>query len=257
MFEEIKIKLTQIQASHNVVILYACESGSRAWGFPSEDSDFDVRFFYVHPQDRYLSVDTATKPDVIEKAIGDQLDISGWDLRKTLQLFHKSNPPLLEWLGSPIVYMEQFSTAQKLRELARTFYSMPACMYHYLHMAEGNYREYLRGETVWVKKYFYVLRPVLAINWLERGLGLVPTEFQKLVDGILDDRQLIADINALIEQKRQGAELDQGPRVPSISNYLDAEIMRLRECRFDAEYQRPDLETLNQLFRSTLAEVWS
>jgi predicted nucleotidyltransferase len=257
MITEIQAKLTEIQASHNVVILYACESGSRAWGFPSKDSDYDVRFFYVHPQDWYLSIDTAARPDVIEKPVSDQLDISGWDLRKTLQLFYKSNPPLLEWLGSPIVYLEQFSTVQKLRELAQTFYSVKACIYHYLHMAEGNYREYLKGDIVWVKKYFYVLRPILAINWLERGMGIVPIEFQKLIDGVLDDRQLTADINVLLEQKRQGAELDKGPQVPSISDYIDAEIKRLTAYKVDAKVHQPDMTTLNHLFRATLTEVWS
>ena len=134
--KEIAAKLADIQVSEEVVILYACESGSRAWGFPSEDSDYDVRFIYVRPKDWYLSIDLETKRDVIERPISDELDIAGWDLRKALKLFYKSNPPLLEWLGSPIIYLEQFSTAEKLRELAKTFYSAKACMYHYLNMAE-------------------------------------------------------------------------------------------------------------------------
>lgn len=257
MKEEIKDKLSEIQSQKNVVILYACESGSRAWGFPSEDSDYDVRFFYVHPRDWYVAVNLETKRDVIEQPISDQLDISGWDLRKALKLFYKSNPPLLEWLGSPIVYLEQHSTADKMRDLAKTFYSAKACMYHYLHMAEGNYREYLKSEMVWVKKYFYVLRPILAINWLERDLGVVPTEFQKLVDGVLEDKYLIADINSLIAEKKLGTELDEGPRVPSISNYLDSEIKRLSGQKFDAYVQKPNMETLNEFFRLTLDEVWT
>ena len=101
--------LREIETTENVRIVYACESGSRAWGFPSADSDYDVRFLYVHPLEWYLSVDV--KRDVIERPLQGGLDISGWDLKKALQLFRKSNPPLLEWLGSPIVYLEQYSTA--------------------------------------------------------------------------------------------------------------------------------------------------
>ena len=255
MTETIQNKLKEIQAQKNVVILYACESGSRAWGFPSKNSDYDVRFFYVHPRDWYLSVDLETKRDVIEQPINDQLDISGWDLRKTLKLFHKSNPPLLEWLGSPTVYLEPYSTAEKMRELAKTFYSAKACMYHYRNMAEKSYRRYLGGDTVWVKKYFYVLRPVLAINWLERDLGVVPTEFAKLVHAVLDEDQLIEAVEALLAQKKLGAELDKGPRVPIISDYLDSELERLSGEKFEAYAQKPDSEGLNTLFRETLSEV--
>ena len=254
--KEIAAKLADIQVSEEVVILYACESGSRAWGFPSEDSDYDVRFIYIRPKDWYLSIDLETKRDVIERPISDELDIAGWDLRKALKLFYKSNPPLLEWLGSPIIYLEQFSTAEKLRELAKTFYSAKACMYHYLNMAESNYREYLKGDIIRTKKYFYVLRPILAINWLERDLGIIPTEFQKLVEGVLDDEQLVTDINDLIEQKKKGIELDEGPRIPSISNFLDAEVERLRGQKFDAYVHKPDMNTLNAFFRNALTEVW-
>ncbi len=256
MTEEIRASLLEIQSQENSIILYACESGSRAWGFPSKDSDYDVRFIYIRPPDWYLSINLEAKRDVIERPINDQLDINGWDLRKALQLLYKSNPPLLEWLGSPIVYLEQHSIGEKMCELAKNCHSAKACMYHYLHMAEGNYREYLKGEVVWIKKYFYVLRPILAINWLEQGLGIIPTEFEKLVSGVLSDELLIRNINNLIEQKRLGAELDKGPRIPSISNYLDSEIERLTGQKFDANIQKPNIEVLNTFFRDTLSKVW-
>jgi hypothetical protein len=182
MKQEILARLSHLEQEEGVRILYACESGSRAWGFPSTDSDYDVRFIYLQPQDWYLSIDLEKKRDVIERPINDQIDLNGWDLRKALWLYRKSNPPLLEWLGSPIIYLEKYSTASQLRTLAPEYYSPKACMYHYLHMARGNYREYLKGERVWIKKYFYILRPLLAINWLEKEMGIVPTEFRKLVN---------------------------------------------------------------------------
>jgi predicted nucleotidyltransferase len=186
MKERIRARLQDIEISEEVRILYACEAGSRAWGFPSADSDYDVRFIYLHPRDWYLSIDLERKRDVIECPIDDQLDITGWDLRKALQLLRKFNPPLMEWLGSPIVYGEEFTIAAQMRELMSKYYSPVACLYHYLHMAQGNYRDYLKGPTVWIKKYFYVLRPILAINWIERDLGVVPTEFQVLVEQVVD-----------------------------------------------------------------------
>lgn len=111
-------QLHEIEVKHGVRVLYACESGSRAWGFASADSDYDVRFIYVHPQEWYLSIDLEDKRDVIEAPIDGKLDISGWDLRESLKLYRKSNPVLLEWLGSPIVYKEHGSLAARLRELS-------------------------------------------------------------------------------------------------------------------------------------------
>lgn len=256
MTPEIIRRLQQLEVEQGVKILYACESGSRAWGFPSADSDYDVRFFYLHPPEWYLAIDLEKKQDVINRPINAQIDLSGWDLRKTLQLFSKSNPPLLEWLGSPIVYLEKYSVAGRLRQLTETWYSPRACMYHYLHMARGNYRDYLKGETVWVKKYFYVLRPLLAINWLEQGLGVVPTEFKVLVDNTVESSALKAAIEALVTAKEQGQELDDGPRIPVISDFITAEIARLEDKQFTDGSTPRSTGTLNELFRDALREVW-
>ena len=256
MKKQIINELAQIETAHNVKIIYACESGSRAWGFPSSDSDFDVRFLYLNPTDWYLTVDLERKRDVIELPIDDELDINGWDLRKALKLFHKSNPPLLEWLGSPIIYQEKYSVAQKMRELATTFYNPIACMYHYLHMAHGNHRQYLKGESVRTKKYFYVLRPILAINWLEMGLGVVPTEFEILVDNVVQSNQLRESIKNLIDVKKEGLESDYGPRIPVISDFVDAEIARLENKKFEAQLKKQPVSALNDLFKRALVEVW-
>ena len=228
-------------------------------GFPSADSDYDVRFIYLHPRDWYLSIDLEQKRDVVECFIGGQLDINGWDLRKALQLLRKGNPPLMEWLGSPIVYWEEFTVAEKMRELVSEYYSPVACLYHYLHMAQGNYRDYLKGPTVWLKKYFYVLRPLLAINWIEQGLGVVPTEFQVLVERVVDTAELKEEIEKLVEAKRRGEELDHGPRIEPISDLFERELARLEGQQFGQEHDKPvaSAEEFNELFRSALDEVWS
>lgn len=256
MRERIEAALAEVEAAEGVTILYACESGSRAWGFASADSDYDVRFLYLHSPDWYLSIDLGVKRDVIERPIDGALDLSGWELRKALLLFRKSNPPLLEWLGSPIVYRERHKTAERLRELAPTFYSPVACGYHYLHMAKGNHREYLKGDSVWRKKYFYVLRPLLALRWLEAGLGVVPTEFEKLVEATVPTDELREAIAALVDEKAAGAELDYGPRIPVVSDFIEGELRRHEQTGFDRSPPPPPIEPLNELFRDELRQVY-
>ena len=259
MREKIRARLQDIEIREEIRILYACESGSRAWGFPSADSDYDVRFIYLHPKDWYLSINLEQKRDVIECPVDDQLDINGWDLRKALQLLRKGNPPLMEWLASPIVYWEEYTIAARMRKLMSKYYSPVACLYHYLHMARGNYRDYLKGPTVWLKKYFYVLRPLLAIKWIERDLGVVPTEFQVLVERVVDTPELKEEIDKLIEAKRRGEELDRGPRIVPISDLVERELARLEGKQFEHEYDKPvaPVDELNDLFRSAFDKVWS
>lgn len=222
---EIAARLAHIEAECNVRILYACESGSRAWGFASPDSDWDVRFLYVHPLDWYLSVSELR--DVIELPIAEDLDINGWELRKALRLMRKSNPVLLEWLNSPIRYRMDAEFHSAMQTLAADFYSPTACFHHYLHMARGNWREYLRGSTVKLKKYLYVLRPVLACRWIEAGMGTMPVEFMRLVEAMISDSVLRAAIDQLLALKRTSGELGIGPAIPDIDAFLVAEMPRL------------------------------
>jgi uncharacterized protein len=251
---EIEKRLFDIEKAQGVRILYACESGSRAWGFPSADSDYDVRFFYLHHIEWYLSVED--KRDVIEYPLEQDLDINGWDLKKALRLFRQSNPPLLEWLGSPVVYLEKTSTATQMRELAKSYYSPKACIYHYLHMAQGNYRQYLKGERVKTKKYFYVLRPLLAINWIEQGYGVAPTGFGNLLERVVSSGPMKEEIQKLIELKRQGVELDEGPRIPVISDFIESELSRLEGNQVDYKSNAAPYEVLDDIFRDALREAW-
>ena len=243
-------KLNAIETEHHVQILYACESGSRGWGFASQDSDYDVRFIYRHPRDWYLTV--GEPRDVIELPINDLLDINGWDLRKALQLMRKSNPTLLEWLSSPIVYREDAAVMASFRELAAKAYVPQACSHHYLQMARGNFREYLKAEDIWVKKYFYVLRPVLACLWIEAGYGVPPMAFDELVERMVTDMSLKAAIHRLRERKIAGDELDRGPRDAVIHEFLEREIERLQAVQPPAPGFKPTLEEADNLFRSVL-----
>jgi len=253
--DEILHRLDKIESDHGVRVLFACESGSRAWNFASGDSDYDVRFLYVHRRDWYLGIDTDARRDVIELPIEDELDINGWDLRKALRLLRKSNPPLLEWIGSPIVYREAGALAERLRVLRETFCSPRACAYHYFHMARGNYRDYLKGPEVRLKKYLYVLRPLLGVKWIEAGFGVVPTPFPELVDR-LTDGALRDAIDDLLEQKRHGIESDTAPAIPELNAFIERELERIAASELSVPVAQPRTEPLDELFRETLTETW-
>lgn len=257
MLEQIRTTLRRIEEEEQVRIVYACESGSRAWGFPSRDSDYDVRFLYVRSLDDYVSL--FEPRDVIERPISDLLDVNGWDLRKALRLFCKSNPPLLEWLESPIVYEERYGVAEAIRQLSPLSFSPKSCMYHYLSMAKGNYREYLQGERVELKKYFYVLRPLLACAWIERYETMPPMAFDTLTARLLaPDSALYAAVARLLERKKAGEELDDEPRIDEINAYLENRILY-----YEAVVPRLGVapgsqeEALNALLRSGIRTAWN
>lgn len=252
----IREQLALIEQEEQVTILYACESGSRAWGFPSQDSDYDVRFIYLQKPEWYLSI--FDKRDVIERPINDMLDINGWDLRKALNLFRKSNPPLLEWLQSPIQYEEKYTVAEKLRGISPYTFSPKSCMYHYLNMAKGNYRDYLQGEQVKIKKYFYVLRPILACEWINRYEEMPPMAFDVLVDRLIPkDEELWQEIQQLLSRKKAGEELDCEPRLSAINDYLEEqfEVFEKVAVSLKAKEDSQD-QQLDALFRQALQEVW-
>ena len=257
MIDEIKSELARLETEHDIKILLAVESGSRAWGFASQDSDWDVRYIYIHKLDWYLRIDQYK--DSQEEILPNDIDLSGWELRKALGLFRKSNPPLLEWLRSPIVYLEQFSTAEKLRELSVKYYNPRSCMYHYLSMAKGNFNEFLKDrELVKIKKYFYVLRPVLACEWILNEESFPPMEFDRLVDTQVKDPQVRTAIDNLLERKMAGEELREEPKIHVLNELLGAKIKYFSEFVGEIDtVDKPQTETLDDLFRGTLRDVWN
>ena len=248
-------KLHEMEKENNIKILYAVESGSRGWGFASKDSDYDARFIYIRPIDWYLSIDE--KKDYIEYPIDQLLDINGWDLKKALQLYKKSNPPLLEWLSSPIVYMENYSLAQKMRSLLPDFFSPVPTVYHYLHIARNKYQEIMSTDQVKIKRYFYILRPLLACMWIEKNNTMPPMEFDKLMADQILDGALIDEIEKLLQKKTSGLEIDIEPKSPIIVEFLRSKIehydLYLKAVRKD---KTSNYSLLNALFRETLQEVW-
>jgi len=255
MFEEIKKELARIEKESDIQILLAVESGSRAWGFASTDSDWDVRYIYIHPLDWYLKIDDLK--DSQEEMLPNELDFAGWELKKALKLFRKSNPPMLEWLRSPIIYTQQFSTAAKLREMSEEFFNPKSCMYHYLSMAKNNFREFLQKDFVKSKKYFYVLRPVLACDWIREKNSFPPMEFQDLVDSEVKDEKVKFEITELLKRKMAGEELKEEPKIEILNEFLESKIEFYKSYVEQIEpNDKPQTELLDKLFKETIFEVW-
>lgn len=215
-------KLSAIEKENNIKILYAVESGSRGWGFASQDSDYDVRFIYANTADWYLSIED--KKDFIEVPINSLLDINGWDIRKTLLHYKKSNPTLLEWLSSPIIYRENYCTAQKLRDLLPNYFSSVTTIYHYLHIARSKFEDVMSTDQVKIKKYFYILRPILACMWIEKKNTMPPMEFSKLMAEQQLDEILVNEIYKLLDKKTSGLEIDIEPKSQIIIDFLGSRI---------------------------------
>lgn len=254
MKEIIQNEIKKIEQDYNVKVLFAIESGSRAWGFPSKDSDYDVRFVYMNTPDWYLSIDD--KRDVIEVPINDLLDINGWDIRKALKLFRKSNPPLLEWLISDIVYHDAYGFKDEMLKLRHEVFSPRASLHHYLSMAKGNYRDYLQGERVKIKKYFYVLRPILACMWIEKHNTNPPILFQELVSDLVDDLKLQKEIEELLRRKIAGEELDLEDRIDVLNQFIEEKFNHFTELAKECVTDLPDpTKLLDELYRRYLEVV--
>jgi len=249
MEEAIRQELRELEKKADITILLAVESGSRAWGFASPDSDYDVRFLYVRPKESYLRLNR--ERDVIEHMLNDVLDINGWDIDKALRLMHSSNPTLFEWLSSPIVYMER-PFAQELRAASSKYFLAKPGLHHYLSMAAGNYREYLKGDSVRLKKYFYVLRPLLACRHILCHGTPPPMLFSELLRSQMDEA-LIPVVERLLEKKRQTPELGEGRRIDELNKFIEAELPILeKQISKLPRVDRAGWDDLNVLFMEAL-----
>ena len=247
--EEIKNKLKEIETGENVRILHAVESGSRAWGFASPDSDYDVRFIYVRRKEDYLRLDEPK--DTIDWQLDDVYDINGWDLKKALKQFAKGNATLFEWSGSPVVYSTTDEWA-KIREVSKSYFSEKSAVYHYYGTANNTYYDYLQGETVRYKKYFYALRPLLAAEYIEQFHAAPPVLFDDLLCLELDDG-LRAAIDKLLEIKKVTTEKEMNPQIPEILDFIKAGIQKQKAIA-DAlpDDHNKDWDSLNRVFREVV-----
>jgi len=252
IIERIEIELEAIEKKENLTILLAVESGSRAWGFASPDSDYDVRFLYLRPREYYLRLDK--RSDVCEYMLDELLDINGWDFDKTLRLLHSSNPTLFEWMSSPIVYRKH-PCFDELMSDAKEYFISRSGLYHYQRMAEGNYREFLKSDMVKLKKYFYVLRPILACRHILSDGTPPPMLFSELVETQMEV-SLIPDITELLMLKEKTSELGLAPRCDRINEYIEESFMHLKtEIEKQPSQPKGSWEKLNAVFLQALDKV--
>jgi len=255
MIKEITGELARIESENGVKILYAVESGSRGWGFASKDSDYDVRFIYIRTLADYLSIED--HKDFIEVPINSLLDINGWDIRKALQLYKKSNPPLMEWLSSPIVYRDEHFLAEKLRTLSVDYFSPVPSLHHYLNLAKKTFKEMLITKDVRIKKYFYVLRPLMACRWIDTHKTMAPMDFHKLMAGLVVEADLRREIDLLMERKFVSTESDIEPINNRLYQYFKETIAHYEEkIRLVPREVNPQKATLDTLFCNLVKEVW-
>ncbi|WP_042148850.1 nucleotidyltransferase domain-containing protein [Paucisalibacillus sp. EB02] len=260
MKEKILNSLRQIEQTYQVIILYACEAGSRAWGLASEISDYDIRFIYAYPTETYLSIDPigiGKNRDVIENITTspNKFDINGWELTKSLRLFRKSNPSLLEWLHSPIVYDQAFSPIPQMKKLFPSVFNQKACILHYINMALGNYEKILKEEKHNIKTIINIFRPLLAAKWIEQYGNFPPLNFQQLVDTLIQESETKENLHLIINQKLT-IEISKQIDYHTMLQYSYDEIEQIKNHALSLETNTMDItEKLNTVFRHTLSEL--
>lgn len=224
---QIDLMLEEAAANHGVLIPLAIESGSRAWGFPSPDSDYDCRFIYVRSTDEHLTPWSVR--DVIELPIQDDLDVNGWDLGKAVRLLVKGNAVVLEWLMSPIMYRVDADFRAAFLDLAARVANRNAIAKHYLHLGRRQRQAYLVGDTtVPQKKIFYALRPAAALRWLwaHPNETVAPMNFEALLAECDPPTRLLAEVEELLRRKKETRELGDAPISLTIMQFIDDEFER-------------------------------
>lgn len=248
------VTLAAVAAEHGVRVLYAAESGSRAWGFGSPDSDYDVRFIYTHECNWYVSL--YEHRDVIERPLDQHLvDLAGWDVRKALRLMLRSNPAFYEWLVSPIVYADDGIFRTDAQRLFEEHASPRALAHHYWSIARGQWKTEIDGlEQVKLKKYFYLIRPLLSLAHVIGHGTPPPMSIGALLDGATIPEAVRSSISDLLARKRSAPELGRGPRMPA----LDAWVLEQLQVSDPSKLALPDTsrrdarEAADHLFRRVI-----
>lgn len=251
MKDKILQYLQQIQDEKGIEILLACETGSRAWGFPSPDSDYDVRFIYRHKKEWYLSLNE--QKDTIEKMFeNNEFDLSGWDLKKSLNLLWKSNPPLLERIQSPIIYISDNEFLNGINDLAKNTYSKIATMHHYLSMSKKMYSEVKDNQSVKLKKLFYALRTSIACKWIIEKEEIPPIVFQKMLKELDIEENVRERIYELIDLKATKNEEYFHSEEIAINNLIEKCIQDAENVANSLPSAKGKIEDLNSFFLKNL-----
>ena len=217
---EIRSRLDAVRAN-GPRILFAIESGSRAWGFPSPDSDYDCRFVYVRPARQHLVLQQPR--DVIEYPIVDDVDAGGWDLRKALILALDGNAVVVEWANSPLVYEEIENFRTRFLDLLATIVDPTKVAQHYLGLARSHLNRIGDlDQDVNLKKLFYAIRPIVALEWMEqRNFDDLPP--MNLPESLAQSNlppDVESEIHQMIAEKALTREMGMGRAPRRIASYL-------------------------------------
>jgi hypothetical protein len=243
-------KLEDIEKDHHIKILFACESGSRGWQFPSPDSDYDVRFIYVRPYKYYLSV--LNRKYDCNFPINNELDIYGWDIRKVLQLIGKSNTTPFEWLQSPIVYRHQPGFKDELWTLCQQYFGQRSNIHHYLGIANGALESMQQGDEIGIKKLFYVLRPMLAAKWCLEKNTIAPMTMGPLLELLPPDLQ--KEVGGLIALKAETAEGSLIKISPRLKTYITKQLFGIDLHSKELERDYFTVDALDDFFIKTIGQ---
>lgn len=253
MKENIIKKLEELEKEHDIKIFHAVESGSRAWGFASQDSDYDVRFLYYHRPEWYFSV-LKQADNLVQMQENNLLDFAGWELKKTLNLLLKGNMSLYEWIQSPIVY-KQSKEFETLKALAQEFYNPKALMFSYVGLAENNYNAYADREKPKLKKYLYILRTLAACRWIEQQQTPPPIEIDKLKGVFCQDPLIWEFLNHLIEEKKKGTELGLIDSPALINRWIEEQLSYYTSYATSLPDLVKDTAPLSNFFYKTVMEI--
>ena len=253
--QSIICKLDEIEATNEVKIPFAIESGSRGWGFAAANADYDCRFIYVHKQERYLSV--LDIDEFIEFELNETFDIKGYDLKRTIKYIMKSQATINEWLSSNVAYIRDEPIVQRLRGLAAEFFNPIPVSHHYLSLAAKTLAEITSAEDAKIKKYFYILRPIANLNYIHQFKKMPHMEYDRTLAATNPPADVLTAITALTEQKKMMLEQDMVPAHGFLIEYFKAEIERfdglLKNMRHD---KKTDYTALDAAFRATIEDVW-
>jgi uncharacterized protein len=250
--DQILTVLQQLEQENNIRILFAAESGSRSWNFPSRDSDYDIRFLYVRPPNDYIVL--SDKRDTIEYMPNKMIDAVGWDLKKALRLLTKSNPNLFNWSDSPIIYRSSPPFTKRFRELCGAAYSANTWFHHFLSLAKKKLAVFIDPAQTHVKHFMYLLRAVTACRYAEKGLGPIPTDFSKAIGRTGEAPTIVTATKELIEKKKEAREKDSLPIPKELSDYAQSEVGRLSHVEI-APVAKPLAEAdLNDFFQAIVLD---
>ncbi|MBC8755437.1 nucleotidyltransferase domain-containing protein [Kordia sp. YSTF-M3] len=241
-------KLNEIERDKNIEILFAVESGSRAWGFASPDSDYDIRFVYKHKTEWYLNL--WEQKDTVQFMTEDELDGSGWDIRKALKLLSKSNASLLGWLFSPIVYRSSGTFLEEVKAVATDNFNPVSGFFHYHSMSKG-FEETLGSEEMTLKSYFYAIRTALCANWIYKNESIPPVEFRELYSLLDEDSCLLLDELILLKSKH--IEKSDEPVNEHLINLAKKIVAENNEVRKEIAHRTSNPDDFNTLFLKTIS----